>query len=92
MYRARYQAAHPTLFRIATPYFPGWQAEVDGRALPVLPVDFALMGVVAPAGSHELTVRYRPPRFAIGAGISVIAWIGALAWLWRGWRKLALAE
>jgi hypothetical protein len=87
MYRARYQAAHPTLLRIAVPYFPGWQAEADGRALPVVPVDFALMGVVAPAGSHELTVRYRPARFAIGAAISVIAWLGALAWLWWGWRK-----
>ena len=89
MYRARYQAAHPTLLRIATPYFSGWQAEVDGHVLPVAPVDFALMGVVAPEGSHELTVRYRPARFAIGAAISVTAWLGALGWLWWGWRKRA---
>ncbi len=89
LYRARYQAAHATLLRIAVPYFPGWQAEVDGRPLPVVPVDFALMGVVAPAGSHELTVRYKPARFAIGAGISVVAWLGVLAWLGWGWRKAA---
>jgi hypothetical protein len=87
LYRARYQAAHATLLRIAVPYFPGWQAEVDGRALPVVPADFALMGVVAPAGSHELTVRYKPARFAGGAAISVVAWLGALGWLWWGWRK-----
>jgi hypothetical protein len=31
VYRARYQADHATLLRIAAPYFPGWQAEVDGR-------------------------------------------------------------
>jgi Bacterial membrane protein YfhO len=87
LYRARYQAAHPTLLRIAAPYFPGWQAEVDGRALPVAPVDLALMGVVAPEGSHELVVRYRPTRFATGAAISAVAWLAVLVWLWWGFRK-----
>jgi hypothetical protein len=92
LYRARYQAAHPTLMRIAVPYFPGWQAEVDGRSLPVVPVDLALMGVVVPEGSHELTVRYRPTRFAAGAVISAVAWIAVLAWLWWGFRKPAAAR
>jgi hypothetical protein len=86
LYRARYQAAHPTLLRIAVPYYPGWQAEVDGRSLPVMPVDLALMGVVVPAGSHELTMRYKPARFAAGAGISAVAWLFVLGWLGWGFR------
>ena len=58
---------------LLAPYFPGWQAEVDGRATNVVPVDVALMGVVVPAGDHELVVRYRPTWFAVGAAISGVA-------------------
>ena len=86
-YRARYQADHPTLLRIAVPYFPGWQAEVDGRAVSVVPVDVALMGAVVPAGDHELVVRYRSTWFATGAAISGVAWMAALFWLWWGFRR-----
>jgi hypothetical protein len=88
VYRARYQAEHATLLRIAVPYFPGWQAEVDGRAVSVVPVDVALMGAVVPAGDHELVVRYRSTWFRIGAAISTIGWIGVIFWLWWGfWRR-----
>ena len=86
-YRARYQTDHETLLRVAVPYFPGWQAEVDGRAVAVVPVDLALTGVMAPEGNHELVVRYRPARFAIGAAISLAAWVAVLAWLWWGFRR-----
>jgi hypothetical protein len=87
VYRARYQAEHATLLRIAAPYFPGWQAEVDGSATKVVPVDVALMGVVVPAGDHELVVRYRPTWFAVGAAISGMAWVGVIFWLWWGFRR-----
>jgi len=91
VYRARYQAEHATLLRIATPYFPGWQAEVDGRAVNVVPVDVALMGVVVPAGDHELVVRYRSTWFAAGAAISGVAWMGVIFWLWWGFRRRGIS-
>jgi hypothetical protein len=87
VYRARYQADHSTLLRIAAPYFPGWQAEVDGRRANVVPVDLALMGVVVPAGDHELVVRFRSSRFAAGAAISAVGWLGMCVWLWWGFRR-----
>ena len=80
-YRARYQADHATLLRIAAPYFPGWQAEADGRAVKVVPVDVALLGAVVPAGDHELAVRYRSTRFVTGAAVSGVAWLGTIFWL-----------
>ena len=86
-YRARYQADHATLLRIAAPYFPGWRAEVDGRAVNVVPVDVALMGVVVPPGDHELVVRFRSSRYAAGAAISGLAWLGMCVWLWWGFRR-----
>ena len=82
-YRARVEAPHAALVRIAAPYFPGWRTEIDGREAKVVPVDLALMGVVVPAGGHELALMYRSNWFAAGLGISVMAWaaaIGALVW------------
>jgi hypothetical protein len=82
-YRIGYQASGPALLRIAVPYFPGWRAEVDGRALPVFPVDLALSGVAVPGGSHELVFRYESNWFRTGALISAVSWIGVAVWL--GW-------
>jgi Bacterial membrane protein YfhO len=86
-YRLTYQAGKPTLLRIASPYFPGWRAEIDGRSEPVLPVDVALMGVLAPAGSHELVLDYRPDWFLTGALISLCSWLAVITGLYVGFRK-----
>ncbi|MGP8245443.1 MAG: YfhO family protein [Bryobacteraceae bacterium] len=87
-YRIAYRAAGPALLRIAVPYFPGWRAEVDGRALPVFPVDLALSGVAVPPGSHELVFRYESNWFRTGALISVVSWIGAAVWFaWPWWSR-----
>lgn len=91
LYRARYQADHETLLRVAAPYFPGWQAEVDGRAVNVVPVDVALMGAVVPPGDHEFVMRYRSNRLALGAAISGIAWLATIFWLWWGFRRRTAA-
>lgn len=78
-YRVRYAAPSECLLRIAVPYFPGWSAEIDGRPAEVLRVDWALSGVIVPAGNHNLTFRYRLPRFAAGAVISGLTWLACLA-------------
>jgi hypothetical protein len=85
LYRARVETPHPSLLRIAVPYFPGWKARVDGKPAAVVPVDLALMGVTVPAGRHELVLSYASSRFATGLTISVLAWFGGIAALvkWR---------
>jgi hypothetical protein len=77
-YRIRYSAAAECLLRIAVPYFPGWAAAVDGHAAEVLPVDYALSGVIVPAGEHELTFRYRSHWLTVGSILSVITAIALL--------------
>jgi len=80
-YRLHTEAAHDTLLRVAVPYFPGWRAAVDGRDQPVVPVDLALLGVVVPAGKHEVVVRFRSNWFLTGALVSALSWVLALGWL-----------
>jgi uncharacterized membrane protein YfhO len=60
------------------PYFPGWQATIDGRPLEILRVDHALMGVSVPAGDKEVLLRFRSTRFAAGAWISVLTLLGCV--------------
>jgi hypothetical protein len=86
-YRSRVETPHDALVRIAVPYFPGWRAEIDGLDAKIVPVDLALMGVVIPAGSHDLVVRYQSTWFRTGLAISVAGWlaaIGGLVWAVRG--------
>jgi hypothetical protein len=65
-----YAAAAPVLVRLATPSYPGWHATLNGTELPLLTVDHALLGIVAPAGQGTISVEYRSTTFAIGAAIS----------------------
>jgi hypothetical protein len=42
------------------PYYPGWIAEIDGHAVPVLRADMLFRGVEVPAGSHRVILRFAP--------------------------------
>jgi hypothetical protein len=78
LYRARVDAPHPAVLRIAVPYFPGWRAKVDGKPVAIMPADLALMGISIPAGSHDLVISYRSTWFGTGLAISLAAWLMAL--------------
>jgi uncharacterized membrane protein YfhO len=45
-------------------YSSSWKAWIDGRPAPVMRTDYTFMGVVLPAGSHKVTLRYQPPQRA----------------------------
>jgi len=59
-------------------YYPGWVATVDGAPAPVEPVDYALRGISLPAGSHRVTLEYRPASLMWGAALSVLSLLLAL--------------
>jgi uncharacterized membrane protein YfhO len=48
------------LLVVSDNYFPGWRAAVDGRAADILRVNTATRGVIVPAGTHTVTMNYRP--------------------------------
>ncbi len=76
LYQIRYSAPAETLIRIAVPYAPGWTANVDGTPATVRAVDYALSGVVVPAGQHQLTLQFRPKYFLLGAVLSMMGAVG----------------
>jgi hypothetical protein len=83
----RYTAASPSLLRLADAWYPGWVATAAGKPLEVLRVNHALMGVVVPAGSHEVVFEYKPRRFRAGAMISGGALLLLLLLWGLSWRK-----
>jgi len=71
--------ATPRLLVLSEMYFPGWQATVDGVATPIYRTNYLFRGIVVPAGRHTLSFSYRPRSVVIGAAISGLALVVALA-------------
>jgi hypothetical protein len=57
-------AARPAVLVVSMSYSASWKAWIDGRRAPVMRTDYTFMGVVLPAGSHRVTLRYEPPQRA----------------------------
>ncbi len=68
-------------------YFPGWEARVDGKQVPVHEVYTALRGVVVERGLHRVEMRYRPRSVVLG-GIGTFVGLTAACFLaWRVRRR-----
>ena len=53
-------AAAPAFLVQTDTWYPGWVAELDGEAVPLLRTDLVFRGVSVPSGGHELVLRYAP--------------------------------
>lgn len=59
-------------------YYRGWQATVDGEAVPILPANLAFRAVAVEAGTHNLVFSYRPRSFTIGLWVSSLTLAGMI--------------
>jgi hypothetical protein len=60
-------------------YDPNWHATIDGRAVPLLRVDYLLQGVRVPPGRHIVELRYDDPWIRPALWASVLALIALAA-------------
>lgn len=77
----RVRSAEPGLLFLSETWYPGWEAEVDGRRAPLLRACYAFRAVPVPAGEHAVTLRYRPRSFRLGVAGSLLSlafWLGLL--------------
>jgi hypothetical protein len=68
----RVHAAADGFLVMSDTFYPGWQAYVDGKSLPVVRANFALRGICLPAGDHEVVFSFEPVTLRIGIILSVI--------------------
>ncbi len=73
-------ALTPSLIRVATFYFPGWEARIDGSPVPIKVEDITgAMLLDIPAGRHELTLRFADTPVRHYAAIVSLVSLFALA-------------
>jgi len=72
--------------------YPGWQASVDGRAVPWYPADENFRAVPLRAGRHVIRFSYRPASALAGLIVSGACAIALLALALIGWRQSRLAR
>jgi hypothetical protein len=71
---------------LADSWYPGWVAEVDGRAARVLNANLGQRAVELPAGEHNVRFFYRPRVAYAGGWASGLALASLLAAIWLGTR------
>jgi hypothetical protein len=52
-----------------------WSATIDGHPAPLIGTNLAYQGLIVPAGTHTIAMRYRNPLVPIGATISLLTLI-----------------
>ncbi len=74
------ETPQPALLFVNQTYFSAWDARANGRSLETLPLDIDRLGVIVPAGTSHIELRFGRYRAAI-----------ALAWILSSLALLALA-
>jgi len=62
-------------------YADGWQAFIDGKAVPHLRANYVLRALQVPAGTHTIEFKFEPAAYTIGNTVSLVSsvlLIGAL--------------
>lgn len=54
-------------------YYPGWRTSIDGTGVQMFRTNYALRGVMVPAGSHTVRVEFRPFSVYLGGVVSGLA-------------------
>ena len=52
-------------------YKPSWKAFIDGKETPIYKANYAFRGVVVPAGSHTVEMKFQSDKFETGKTFSL---------------------
>jgi hypothetical protein len=94
------RAVAPGWLVLADAYYPGWEASLDGLAVPIYAADVAFRAVRLPVGAHRVVFHYRPRPLVVGGAITLVTLASCLVLLVlplggfrrRGARVVALEE
>jgi hypothetical protein len=67
-----YSSSSPGFIVFSEIYYPeGWNAYIDDKPVPHIPVNYVLRGMQVPAGDHRIEFRFEPKTYATGNSIAL---------------------
>ena len=66
------------LLVLSDTYYPGWEADLDGKPVEILRANGVMRAVAVPTGTHTVRFRYEPRSLQLGAAVSLSCLAGAL--------------
>lgn len=83
-------AERPGYLVLTDNFYPDWEAELDGNAVPLLRAYHTFRAVPVGPGEHTVSFWFRPRALAVGFGIYLLVWallgafgLGLLVARWR---------
>jgi len=74
---------------VSESWHPGWRGFLDGKEISLPITNLTFLGASIPAGTHHLTLRFRPLHFRAAVVLSLIALalfiLGVVQWIRQGW-------
>jgi hypothetical protein len=77
------ESPSPAVLVLAEPWYPGWEARVDGRPAVCVPANGWMRAVPVPPGRHEVVLRFRSRWLLTGVGLSAAAFVALAGWALR---------
>jgi hypothetical protein len=73
------ESAEPGWLVLSDLFYPGWQAEIDGKPVPIFSGNYLFRAVELPSGKHHVRFVYRPLTFRAGVGLFCLAFAALVA-------------
>jgi hypothetical protein len=67
------QAPSPRYLVMSDTHYPGWQATLDGRRVPLMRANHTFRAVAVPAGRHRVEMVFLPGSVTLGLALSALA-------------------
>lgn len=74
----------PAFLVLSDVAYPGWEVTIDGIKSHLFTTNYALRGVMLPAGNHLIRFFYKPYSLYIGLGITILSISACLLILFLG--------
>ena len=59
-------------------YYPGWNAWVDGKSVPIWQANYLFRAIEVESGQHQIMLRYQPKELYLGGFLSLVSWMSLL--------------
>ena len=77
------QSETPGILVLTDVFYPGWTAQIDGKATRIYRANGLVRAVKVDKGDHKVVMSYLPRSFALGLAVALLAGVACLALMFR---------